>query len=162
MARSVSADAGAPPPSNRCPSSGSCESSMPVQSPGLAAAVTIILLAGQAWAEGSTDPASAGPAVAAEVCAPGAMTITKEGPVVYDGVDCELGPHAKAADAPDVPSATVLRPMHPPSAPAPPSAAAVWTPNAAFALVIALFGVLVALLQLARRRQRLLFASGLE
>ena len=129
----------------------------------LAAAVTIVLLAGQAWAEGS----SAGPAAStAEVCAPGAMTITKDGPVVYDGVDCELGPHAVGAATPEVPSATVLRPMDPPSAPAPPSsgagAPAPWSTSAEFALVVGLFGALVALLQLARRRQRLLFASGLE
>src|SRR5436190_23247151 len=85
----------------------------------LAAAVTIVLLAGQAWAaEGSNN----GPAATtAEVCAPGAMTITKDGPTVYDGVDCELGPHALGAATPEVPSATVLPPMDPPSAPTPPS-----------------------------------------
>src|SRR4051812_22195119 len=58
---------------------------------GLTVAITIVLLAGRAWAaEGTPAPSAAAAAPAAEVCAPGAMTITREGPVVYDGVDCDL------------------------------------------------------------------------
>src|SRR3954451_17221345 len=78
----------------------------------LMVAATIALLASQAWAAEQ-------PAPTAEVCAPGAMTITRDGPVVYDGVDCDLGPHA-ATPSTVVPSGTILRPAAP-SSPSPSS-----------------------------------------
>ena len=68
-------------------------------------AATIVLLASQALGADAT-PAPA------EVCAPGAMTITRDGPVVYDGVDCQPGAHVGGSSATTVvPSATVIRPM---------------------------------------------------
>jgi hypothetical protein len=126
----------------------------------LTVAATILLLANRAWADTVPSPA-------AEVCAPGAMTITRDGPVVYDGVDCKLGPNAAGAAAPSettvVPSATVLRPAAPPTAaPAAAVSAALDGPSAAtmVATVTALFGAVVALYAFTRRRQRALFANG--
>ena len=127
----------------------------------LTVAVTIILLAGQAWA---ADSSTATTAPATEVCAPGAMTITRDGPVVYDGVDCQPGPAASpaAATTSAVPSATVLRPASGPPAASDSHDSTVATRAATISVVVALFGVVVALLALTRRRHRALLASGWE
>src|SRR5256885_1885549 len=81
---------------------------------GILLALTVGLSAGPAWADAVPAPQQA------EVCAPGAMTITRGGPTVYDGVDCTPGAHAGQVQAPAqsqaqsnsgdtvVPSATVL------------------------------------------------------
>jgi hypothetical protein len=111
-------------------------------------AATIVLLAALAWAD---TPAP----LPAEVCAPGVMTITRGGPVVHDGVDCQLGPHAGASSGTTVvPSATVLRPMSGSSIS--PSA------DAAKAAVLAVLGGMAALLVAGRHRRRTLVASGLD
>ena len=125
----------------------------------LTVAITIILLAGQAWA---ADGSATTTAPAAEVCAPGAMTITRDGPVVYDGVDCQPGPAATPAST-AIPSATVLRPAStPPAPPAAGSDSSLAGRAAAISVVAALFGVVVALLAITRRRQHGLVAGGWE
>src|SRR4051794_37096415 len=92
---------------------------------GIMLALTIGLSAAPASA------ATAQPGSQAEVCAPGAMTITKDGPIVYDGADCPPGAHAQQATTARadsaVPFATELRPMPPPAAPSAPAAIATTT-----------------------------------
>ena len=68
---------------------------------------------------GSAAPAMADAAPAPQICASGAMTITRDGPTVYDGVDCTpaAAPAQVTASAP--PAAKAV----PPAAPAAPAAA---------------------------------------
>ena len=137
----------------------------------------------------ATASASSGPAPAgAEVCAPGAMTITRGGPTVYDGVDCTPGPMAGGAvipstgsPSPDVPSGTELRPaittagqpsagmVRPAIATLPSPARAITRPAAgsgsvaaAGAWVVAAFAAAMALFHISRSRQATLRTAGAD
>jgi hypothetical protein len=63
---------------------------------------------------GSAAPAMADAAPAPQICASGAMTITRDGPTVYDGVDCTPAAAPKQAAASAPPAAQAA----PPAAPA--------------------------------------------
>jgi hypothetical protein len=73
-----------------------------------------------------TDPA---PAPAAEVCAPGVMTITRGGPTVYDGVDCTPGPAAAGATENTPAAAATMASTPDSSGPATPAPATPDTPE---------------------------------
>jgi len=138
-----------------------------------AAIVAAGLMAGGLVA-GSTAPAMADAAPAPQICASGAMTITRDGPTVYDGVDCT--PAAEPAVA-ATPSNTELRPVEPAPAvdivPVTPVAVTPVTTSSsrtspltseaeAAAAVLAMLGAAVALLPIARRRRMTAVAEGLD